>query len=382
MRALLLKLIAAIVLVALVEIAFQAGLWERLAKPDSHAGTSVRLKRALSDPSVPRIDFVTLGSSRPAFGLDHARIAAAAREHGFVHADLSMPGSHWMTIGILGDWLTRHHPETRSAIIALAIQDFAWPGNGSYELGIVQPFRRIADIPWMERHVAFQRDDVETWGVYSALFAWRQDIQSFVASPSARLKSLRWFARNRGTQVTLFDNPSSQGDMCAIGLGSLAACDRADASTDPALAGLKRQCVEIRGAVAGYATRMNQAPTSDALAATQTLIRNELRDAHWSSPPLVVLMPVPKIWRGDGIQTSSLHEWALHVLKPLADEGRIHVIDATGFFDADPDEGCSAFFDFYHQNAEGRERFTQWLLPHIEQRLFVPAMTSPGIASH
>ncbi len=367
MRALLLKLFATCVLVVLVEAAFRAGAWEPLAKPDSHAGTSVRLKHALLDRSQPRIDYVTLGSSRPRYGINHAMLAAAAQRHGAVHANLSMPGSHWMTVGILGEWMARHHPETRGALIALSIQDFAWPGNGSYELGIVQPFQRLGDVPWMEKHVPFRRADMETWGVYSALFGWRQDIRNFIAAPGARLDSLRWYALNRSSSDILFGNPEAKDDMCHVGLATLASCDQLDSSTDPAFARLKRQCTEVRAAVEhgpDFATLMRQSPLPDALAATQTMVREQLQQAPWPQPPLVVLMPVPRIWL-QGAGPRGLHAWALDVLRPLVDSGRIRLIDATGFFNDDADGGCSAFFDFYHQNESGRDRFTQWLLPRI-----------------
>ncbi|HET6546711.1 MAG TPA: hypothetical protein VFG55_08205, partial [Rhodanobacteraceae bacterium] len=204
MKRKILRLLAPLVLVLLVEAVFQAGVWEPLAKPASHAGTSVRLERALLDPAVPRIDFVTLGSSRPEYGIDHAMLAAEAKRRGLVHANLSMPGSHWMTVGILTRWLARHHPEVRGGIIALSIQDLQYPGNGSYELGIVYPFHRLSDIPWMAEHVPFAREDIESWGTWSALFGWREDIRDFITNPSRRLSSLRWWAKHRSTSSTLF----------------------------------------------------------------------------------------------------------------------------------------------------------------------------------
>jgi len=82
-----------------------------------------------------------------------------------------------MTIGILTQWLQRAHPEVRGGIIALAIQDLIYAGNGNYELGMVQPFRQFTDTPWIEQHVPFNRDDISSYGTYSALFAWRADIQ-------------------------------------------------------------------------------------------------------------------------------------------------------------------------------------------------------------
>ncbi|GAA0713664.1 hypothetical protein [Dokdonella soli] len=369
MRGFLLKLLAASALIVMAEAAFQAGIWEPLAKPDSHAGTSVRLKRALTDPTVRRIDYVTLGSSRPEYGIDHALLAATAQQSGHVHADLTMPGSHWMTIGILTRWLQREHPEVRGGIVALSIADLAYPGNGNYELGIVYPFRDIGDIPWIAQHVPFERSDVESYGAYSALFGWRQDVRDFIAAPRQRRVSLNWFAQ-LPTSTMLFSNPESHGDMCAFGLDRLSACDRVDASTDPQHDGLKRQCKELRGMASGRSDfRLSQQPLSVSMQKTRDIVQAQLRATQWPEPPLVVLMPVPGIWTRD-VLGIGLHDWALAILQPLADEGRIHLVDATGFFDRDGDAGCSAFFDFYHQNAEGRERFTRWLLPQVESMLY------------
>ncbi|MBK7013819.1 MAG: hypothetical protein IPH43_15280 [Xanthomonadales bacterium] len=62
-------LVAPLALLVLLELVFRLGLWEPMAKPTSHAGTSVRLKRMLLDAQLARIDFVTLGSSRPSSAL-------------------------------------------------------------------------------------------------------------------------------------------------------------------------------------------------------------------------------------------------------------------------------------------------------------------------
>ena len=79
MRALLKLLLAPLLLLLGVEALFQAGAWEPFARPDSHAGTSILRKRALSSPAYRRIDYVTLGSSRPEYGLDHEALAALAQ---------------------------------------------------------------------------------------------------------------------------------------------------------------------------------------------------------------------------------------------------------------------------------------------------------------
>lgn len=376
-------LLAPLALVLLLDVLFAAGIWEPLAQPASHAGTSVRLKRALHDPSIPRIDYVTLGSSRPEYGIDHALLAATAKQAGFVHAGLTMPGSHWMTIGILTRWLQREHPELRGGIIALSIQDLLYPGNGTYELGIVYPFRRLADIPWMAQHVPFVRSDIASYGTYSALFGWRTDIQDYIRHPFDRSDSIDWYTKNVTPQKILFGNPESHGDMCTFGVDALSSCDKVEASTDPAHDGLKRQCKELRDSAASrpdFTALVQQEPLPDFMRHTRDLVREQLRALPWPQPAVVVLMPVPRLWKRD-VLGPGLHDWARAILQPLVDEGRIRLIDATDLFDAD-DAECGLFFDFYHQNTAGRDRLMHWLMPQIEPLLYAgPATGRPADAA-
>lgn len=371
----LLLLLAPIALVLVLEAAFEIGVGGPLALPDSHAGTSVRLKRALTDPRLRHIDYVTLGSSRPEYGIDHALLAATAKQYRRVHADLTMPGSHWMTVGILARWLSREHPEIRGGIIALSIQDLMYAGNGDYELGIVYPFRRVTGIPWIAEHVPFQRGDISSYGTYSALFGWREDIQDFVRHPQARMRSIAWYKANRPTAGSLFGNPESKGDMRASGIDALSACDKND--------GLERQCQELRRYTADrpdFRPLMQQKPLPEFMQRTRDLGQAQLRAMRWTEPPLIVLMPMPRIWERD-LLGPGRDAWALAILQPLVDAGRIHLIDATGFFDSDGPGECRMFFDFYHQNAARRDRFTHWLLPQVVHLLYHGAATAPASAS-
>lgn len=361
-----LTMLAPFVLLLGIESLFHARLWERHAQPSSHAGTSARLKRALRDPVARRIDFVTLGSSRPEYGIDHEAWAARATGRGLVHADLSMPGTHWMTIGVLARWLAREHPEIRGGVIGMSVQDFAGPGNGAYELGIVQPFRTLADTPWIAQHVRFDLHDLSTWGVYSSMAQWRGDLREYLHDPSARRDSIRWYRQYVPAQRMLFGNPESHGDMCASGLASLAACDELDASTDDTRAGVRRQCAELRSQAASrsdYGKWLRDVDVPAPLAQARDLVREQLSAITWPEPPVVLLMPMPGLWVRD-VLGASQHEWALHVLQPLIDAGRIRVLDATDLFAGDPGE-CSNFFDFYHQNAAGRARMDAWLQPRL-----------------
>ena len=164
--------------------------------------------------------------------------------------------------------------------------------------------------------------------------------------------------------------------MCAWGLKSLDACVRLDADSN-ASENLHRQCREITPIVNdrhNFTTLESQLPLPEFMQQTRDLVQLQLRGITWQNPPIVLLMPIPAIWRGDA-NADGLRTWAQAILKPLEEEGTIRVIDATDFFAGYAKGGCAEFADFYHQNAKGRAEFSDWLLPQIDQYLYQQAVT-------
>jgi hypothetical protein len=364
-------LIAPALLVLLCELAFQAGAWEPWARMDSHAGTSIVRKRALTDPAFAHVDFVTLGSSRPEYGIDHEALAALAQQHGKVHVDLSMPGGHWMSLEVLGRWLKREHPEVQGGVIGLSAQDFLSAGNGAYELGIVYPFHRVSDIASMRQHVPFDRADPATWATYSALLQYREDVQDYLHDPEKRAASIAWW-QARPARELLQSNPHRSENMCDVGLDDLTACDRAAALKGEHATLVQRQCQDLRGAATGrfdLAALTRQPVLPDFLQHSREIIQDALRNLRWPRPPVVVLMPMPRVWL-DAVSPQGMQAWALDVLKPLADEGSIRLVDATHALETPEGTDCTMFFDFYHQNDLGRAALMRRIRPQIETSLY------------
>src|SRR5690606_24785938 len=312
------------------------------------------------------VDLVTLGSSRPEFGIDHEQLAADAAKHGLIYANASMPGTHWMTVGVLGHWLQAQHPEIRGGIVALSIQDFSYAGNGDYELGIVTPLRSWQDAAELERSVAFNWHDIDTYAIHSALFAYREDVQNLLRHPKQRRKSLRLMNRREPATIVQ-DNAVLEGDMCAVGLSDMSACDLIDRSSDPAIRRLAGQCRQLR---ASSGNRQDLRPHMHGrelpayMRKARDSIRERLRALDWPMPPVIVLMPTTDIWKHDRLP-GGLHDWALEILRPLVDDGTIRLIDGTDALDDDDGSNCRYFADFYHQNAAGREAFAEWLVPRL-----------------
>ncbi|UXI67510.1 hypothetical protein [Tahibacter amnicola] len=368
----LIKFTAPLVLVLLAELAFRAGIWERWAQPDSHAGTSIRVKRALAEPQFAKIDFVTLGSSRPVYGLDHEAIAASATAAGFQHVNMSMPGSHWMAIGAVTEWLARSHPELRGGIIAVDTTSFSAPGNGAYEIGIARPFVGVHGDDWMTQHVPFSWSDTSTWSVHSSLFLYREDMQDLLKAPRARYLGLEWHRQRPGSAVVL-SNATEERNLCTYGRPDSAVCTKLGDAADDATRLLVRQCQDIVGAKTyrpDYGQSLRQGTLQPEMIAVRDLVQKRLRGLRWKQKPLVVLMPVTPAWKEAA--PVGAHEWALSVLQPLVAEGTIDLIDTTDTLDKADGSDCQDYFDLYHQNAHGRERLMSTLMPQIRERLHSP----------
>ena len=367
-----LKFILPLLLVVLIDLLFQFGAWESIASPNSHAGMSIAKKRALLDPEMAHIDFVTLGSSRPVYGIDHALLASTAAAHGKVHANISVAGMHWMSLGIITDWLAVQHPEIQGGIIALSVQDFMGPGNGAYELGIAYPFHRFDQIPWMREHVAFDRNELATYGLYSGLFEYREDIRDLIQHPQQRSKSLKYFHALDAKHV-LQTNADETSNICRLQLQHRSDCEKAATLDAEAAEKLKGQCAMLPGANqprGDWRAIVSGAETpSPYLQKTRDLIQAQLRRLTWKTPPIIVLMPMHSVWMNDALPQAA-HEWALSILKPLQDEGKIRVLDYTDLFNGPDGTDCTAFFDIYHNNVAGRERLMQMLLPSLENFLY------------
>lgn len=366
MRTLLPRLLLPILLLLALEGGFRLGLWEPLAAPDSHAGTSVRVKRALAEFPRP-IDFVTLGSSRAIFGLDHRLIAERAASRGFTHANLSMPGSHWLSVATLIDWLHQRRPELQGGIIALALPDLTGISNGNYELAIATPFQ-VGLFGGARLHRRFAFDDRGSWGAASVLWQYRSDIQDLVRHPLLRRKTLRWYKKH--DTRSLFNGPRPVFDSCGLDWQTLASC-AAIKPANPDQAHVQQTCQGPLATLVPVLDWRNFAASGEppALAAVRDQRQRELRSIGWPRPPLLILMPITRHWR-DELLPRGMAVWAHRMLDPLVAEGSIRLLDYSDFFDRDGATRCDVFWDIYHQNGKGAHELTTALLPELDRLLY------------
>jgi hypothetical protein len=352
----------------LLEGLFRLGVWELFVKPESNAGQSVRLKGAVNELGPKTLDFVTLGDSRVVYGLEHQRVADAAKALGFQHANLSMPGSHWMTISAILDWLSGRDAQLKGAVIAMSYASFQYSGNGQYEFALAIPFMKQWDSQRLNAAAQFDRYQLSTYGVYSALFQYRDDIQNLLLQPLRRLKEKHAYSR-QGVQ-SLHYSVKTSADMCGIAMQNIAACAAALPKKDSD-AGVINHCKsELTNAKNQQDWRQWQSPDAiPHLTAVAKMRQDELRAMKVKKPILFILMPETKL-RRDELNPKGLQSFTQYLLKPLVADGTIVLHDFTHFFDQTEGGECAVFWDLLHQNTLGQKRLTDAVLPIIEAELY------------
>ncbi len=356
-------------LLLLLEAAFRIGAWDPFAKPDSNAGMAIRVKQSVKALGPEKIDFVTIGDSRAVYGIDHGRVAALAKSNGFTHIDAAIPGMHWMSTELMLRWLKAQAPNLKGAIIATTVTGFSYNGNGDYELGIAAPLASFGDANWMALHVPFEQSNLATYGSYSALFQYRADIADLLKNPIARIKNIARDRQAINGGAALFQAQKVATNICAVPTNTIKSCAATPLSdSNAALVNSCKSFVALSDNQVDFQQFDDQVKWPH-LAVVKKIRQNQLSSLGFTKPPLVVLMPVPKVWRNELLPKGG-EAWVLSILAPLAEQGVIELVDYTRFFDSYGDAECNAFWDLYHQNAYGQQKLTDSLLPIIEKYLY------------
>lgn len=366
MRALILRLTLPLLILLALELAFRAGAWERMTPQNSHAGKAARVTRGLQTwPG--NIDFVTIGDSRAKYGFDHQLIADTATRHGQTHASLAIPGAHFLVETLILKWLGSEHPELQGGVFATSIPALLSTHNGDYELATAQPFSKTFKREEILLN-RFESEKVATWGAVSSLYQYREDIQDFLKYPVSRLQSM--LTEEFSSESQLFDSSTIAADVCEMDISSLASCI-SYSGDDTHYLRVVDQCKRYLSRV--KTARYRDRYVRDPLSPTQQTIfearQAQFESIRWPIPPVVVLMPVSLLWFQE-MAPEGAEEWAHSILDPLVEEGKIHLLDYSHFFDTESGSRCETYSDPMHQSRLGVEELTADLLPKLQQWLY------------
>ena len=356
----------ALALMLAVDLMFQLGGYNRLASRDSHSGTTLRALNALNLRGPNQIDTVTIGSSVAVYGLDHARIAAAALAHGNQHVSLALPGSALLTFRQLAQWLPKKAPKVHGGLMVLAPGDFQSLGNGSYELAIVAPMKSLGDGLWWQEHVPFDRASLDTYGLFSGLALFRNDLQQLIAHPLKRRSELRWWREHLRQSDYLSTQTAFDGNLCEIDLTSSDSCL---AATKPAMMptaefqAVQQTCQMLKAQALNVADWTNAANVPAETRRVQSLRRGLISELGWQNRAVVLVLPMHPMWETTRVKGAGA--LMAEIYQPLAASGSVRVLNYQHIFEEAGVPSCEVFHDMYHLNRLGQKIVTDKLLPEL-----------------
>ena len=364
--------IALVVMVA-VDLLFQLGAYKRFASRDSHSGTTMRTLSALNLAGRDQIDTVTIGSSVAVYGLDHARIAEAASAQGHQHASLALPGSALLTFRQWAQWLPKNTTKVRGGLMVLAPGDFQTLGNGSYELAIVAPMKSLADGLWWQEHVPFDRANLETYGLFSGLALFRNDLQQLMANPLKRRGELRWWREHLRQSDYLSTQTAFDGNLCGIDLSSSDAClaaKKPEMMPEAEFQAVQQTCQMLKAQSLNVADWTNPANVPAETRRVQSLRRDLISELGWQDHAVVLVLPMHPMWESTRVKGAAT--LMAEIYQPLVATGSVRFLNYQNIFEEAGVPPCEAFHDMYHLNRLGQKIVTDKLLPELAW-LWVPS---------
>lgn len=357
--------IALVVMVA-VDLTIQLGGYNHFVSRDSHSGTTIRTLSALNLRGRDQIDTVTIGSSVAVYGLDHARIAQAAAAQGHQHVSLALPGSALLTFRQWAKWLPKNTPNVRGGLMVLAPGDFQLLGNGSYELAIVAPIKSLSDGLWWREHVPFVRENLETYGLYSGLALFRNDLQQLIAHPLKRRTELRWWREHLRESDYLSTQTAFDGNLCAIDLSSSETClaaSKPPLMPEAEFQAIQQTCAMLKAQASTVADWTIPANVPAETRRVQSLRRNLVAELGWQNRAIVLVLPMHPMWETTRVKGAGA--LMAEIYQPLVATGSVRFLNYQSIFKDAGVPPCEVFHDMYHLNRLGQKIVTDKLLAEL-----------------
>jgi len=331
-------------------VVFHTRLYTSILAPESYAGRMTALTQAEKDRASSGLkEVLVLGDSRMAEGFSAAIADKLSSINGFKFVNLAEPAS---AVNIW-DYMVREVDPTRRRYWAIVVPyGIGFEPNSADHLRIsmAAPLLRYGDC--FNFASAFHRWSGRFRAFTACILrgsAFQSDVVDFLEHPIARIRSLR------GEPKRIQSRNFYQGRDYDI-VGTSYDPKTGEVTFPPRLSEAQRD------AIRDSLVKPSQAETQDFLRMQREGIQRIL-DRYSASPTEIILTPVP---RGPfaGLPGASM---TFHAVFPsvMTEKSVFSLPEQTFDFLEKPEY----YFDGYHLNAKGRQRFTETLVAELVGRL-------------
>jgi hypothetical protein len=342
---------------AIVELALQAGFYDRVLKHSSYAGGAVATRNRIDHfASIGRLpELVSLGDSRTQLGLSERIVDATLAMPSLRYLNLAMAGGGLPTVNAMSSYLHDVGGDRPEVFILGVDPRMITSGYlGDHELTLVAPFTSFwAHTREIDRLLESLGVTGRRWSLYFRVVAYRDDFADLFFHPS-RISEI-WSRRPRAKSYEKEKENLKAGNLCDFRATTAEECA---ANARELLARTGEAQWEGASAICGYlAGAKAQAPRNVALVPEQ--IAQDWRDLFSRlgrrHRPLIVLLPYHSLDRRES--RAGALEASRTFLSSLAERGLVYVKDYADLFSGEHE--CEFFLDPFHLNRKGAEALSK-----------------------
>jgi hypothetical protein len=241
-------------------------------------------------------------------------------------------------------------------------------GNGSYELALVAPLKNLGDGFWWQEHVPFDVHDLDSYGLFSGLALYRNDLQQLSAHPRQRERELGWWRKQLRKSDYLVASSILDGDLCALDLSSVIAClnnARPASMGADDFAAIQRVCADLQSRQAS--SRIDWGIAANVPAQTrraEQFAADLIPQLRWQNHALILVLPTHPLWASARPMAASAR--MADTFKAQQQAGQVRYLDYQDLFANTGVPTCRVFHDMYHLNRLGQQLVTDALLPELD----------------
>jgi hypothetical protein len=342
---------------AIVELALQAGFYDRVLKRSSYAGKAVATRNRIEHfAEIGRLpDLVSLGDSRTQHALSERVVEATLAMPSMRYANLAIEGGGLPTVDAMALYL-RDFGEDRPEVFVVGVDPRMITSGylGDHELTLVAPFTSFwAHTREIDRLLGSLGVTERRWSLYFRLVAYRDDVADLLLHPS-RIRGI-WSSRTRAKSYENKKENMPVGDLCDFRAATAEECVT---SARELLARTGEEQWQGALAICDYLAREKAQAARDVAVVPERVAQewqgflSRLGHVH---RPLILLLPYHSLNRRESPEGAL--EASRTFLSSLVERSLAYTKDYTDLFTGERE--CEFFLDPFHLNRKGAEALSR-----------------------
>lgn len=360
-----LPLLTLVLIFVITELFLRLGWYNSWVKPNSYLGNVFNRVKAIEKVGLDKIDWITVGSSRIDWGIDHAKLAKAQELQGHKHVRMSFGSANFISTQANIHWSIENLSSLQGIMLGASEYTFSHFNTVNNQYKAAWPFKHHMDFENYQPLAENQKLEI----ILSQLawYTYFDDIKSLLNNPIARKNELQKEAES--IDPLLFKK-NVNANLCAHALKTLQDCVKST-NKIKSYSG-KNRGFRVVNKICNNNTAIKRAQLNAPMPTErdyQKLVNNWVNLINYvlEKDKQFTLVLLPEHESFDYIiNPANASEITANVLARVAESPNFNLIDLRDILEGK--QNCEYFSDPNHLNNKGIKLVTQAVLKHINNQ--------------